>query len=139
MEGDMSSERFGFKTRFVSTLSIALVLSASWGCAPPPSQEEITVKTSEIGSGAVTGLDPTGAGATETDWDLFFSAAGELWDGAKEISSYFSQIKGVIDAATFLGHLIGILDPPEDPSVKVIAAMNAIGYAITWHDNEEDV
>jgi hypothetical protein len=128
----MSTKRFGITERVVSTLGIGLVLSASWGCAPPQPDDAVTEK-SAIGWGVVSPFVPIGGDSgSQTDWDTFFSDAKELYDDAKVVASFFSTAGAVLSAAQTVGQLLGILSPPVDPSVKVIAAVNAIGQGLSW-------
>jgi hypothetical protein len=137
MEEDMAARHFEMRTRAVSTLSIGLVLSATWGCAPQP-DEEISEKSSAIW-GPVILFQPTGGDSgSQQDWDDLFEGMSELWSDAKLISSYYAEVAGAIKGAEALGQLLGILDSP-DPSAAVINAVNAVGLQLSWQIAEENM
>jgi hypothetical protein len=77
-------------------------------------------------------FQPSGQTGTQVDWDELFDGLSELWDDAKTVTNYYSKIAGVISAAETLGHLLGLLAPAEDPSKKVIAAVNATAQGLSW-------
>jgi hypothetical protein len=132
----MSTKRIAIQTRFLSMLSIGLVLSASAGCGQTQDQTAVTDK-SAIGWEPILLFQPSGDTGTGQDWDAFFSDMGQLFDDAKVVANFYSGAGAVISGAETLGHLLGILAPPEDPSVKIIKALNQIAVGLSWQISEE--